>query len=82
MSIFWSITNFHAIFFDQSQIVVPFWIWSISFNANSFHPWQIIVPFFFASFKIIMCDWETRAKNGENAFLLRVASVAKRKCNL
>ena len=25
---------------------------------------------------------KTRAKNGENAFLLRVASVAKRKCNL
>jgi len=25
---------------------------------------------------------KTRAKNGENAFLLRVASVAKRKCDL
>jgi len=25
---------------------------------------------------------KTRAKNGENAFLLRVASVAKRECDL
>ena len=25
--------------------------------------------------------WKTRAKNGENAFLLRVASVAKRECD-
>jgi len=25
---------------------------------------------------------QTRAKNGENAFLLRVASMAKRKCDL
>ena len=31
----------------------------------------------------IGCLWaKTRAKNGENAFLLRVASVAKRKCDL
>ena len=35
-----------------------------------------------AQLRFRMYSFETRAKNGENAFLLQVASVTKRKCDL
>jgi len=47
-------------------------------SVSFYRSFLLSSPFFFAFLPPLL----NRGKNGENAFLLRVASVAKRKCNL